>query len=66
MFHGTSNLILGLYLTSSKFENKELSILGSFYFHEVLEELKTYFFFYEFSLRKGSSFCDTYRAGLNF
>ena len=46
MFHGTSNLILGLYLTSSKFENKELSILGSFYLHEVLEELKTYFFFF--------------------
>ena len=43
MFHGTSNFILGLYLTSSKFENKELSILGSFYLHEVLEELKTYF-----------------------
>ena len=44
MLHGTSNLILGLYLTSSKFENKELSILGSFYLHEVLEELKTYCF----------------------
>ena len=46
MSHGTSNLILGLYLTSSKFENKELSILGSFYLHEVLEELKRYFFFF--------------------
>ena len=66
MLHGTSNLILGLYLTSSKFENKELSILGRFYLHEVLEELKTFFFFYKFSLRKGSSFCDTDRVSLNF
>ena len=53
MLHGTGNLILGLYLTSSKFENKELSILGSFYLHEVLEELKTYFFFLQIFTSKG-------------
>ena len=39
---------------SPKFRNKEFSILLSFYFPDVL---KTYF--YKFSFRMGSSFCES-------
>ena len=46
-----------------KTQTKELSILLSSYFHELLEPLKTNIQ-KKFSLQKGSPFCDTVR--LNF
>ena len=46
----------------TKIQTKKLSLLLSFYFHVVLQHLKT--LTNNFSVQKGSSFCDTGR--LNF
>ena len=47
----------------TKIQNKKLSILPRFYFHDALEQRKTNFHT-NFSLQKGSWFCD--RVRLNF
>ena len=41
----------------TKIQTQKLSILLSFYFHEVLQHLKTY----KFPVRKGALFCDRKR-----
>ena len=46
----------------TKIQTKKLSLLLSFYFHAILEHLKT--LYNKFSVQKGSVFCDTGR--LNF
>ena len=53
----------GLHITSSKTQRKELSILLSSYFHELLEPLKTNIQ-KNFHCERSSWFCDTVR--LNF
>ena len=47
----------------TKIQTTKISILLRFYFHDVLEQLKTDFYT-NFSRRKGSWFCD--RVRLNF
>ena len=48
----------------TKIQTKKLSLLLSFYFHVILEHLKTFIQINKFSVQKGSLFCDTGR--LNF
>ena len=45
-------------------QTKELSILLSFSFHEVLQQLNSFIILYKSSGSKGSLFCD--RGRLNF
>ena len=49
----------------TKIHTKKLSILLSFYFHEVSQHLKT-LSYTNFRFQKGSSFCDYHRRRLNF
>ena len=44
----------------TKIQTKKLSLLLSFYFHVILDNLKT-FIETNFSVQKGSLFCDTGR-----
>ena len=57
------NSFQGFHMTSlKKIQTKKLSILPRFYFYDALEQLKTTF--HQFTLQKGSWFCD--RVRLNF
>ena len=49
------------YMTSPKFKLTELSILLNLYFLEVLEQVTTKKYLYQYSLRKGSFFRDLVR-----